>query len=497
MYLNIYALPGFVSALILTFVAIIVYRDNPKNERNRAFVIFAFFMNIFSISEGFIRSANNLEIALTIGYIGYVGVFFTPVSLLYLTYLIPKKQTNILKKRLTLNHGILIIYFIGIIVYSFFIFNTSINDILLTDWGYRLTFKLDTILPGLFYVIIVIWISKNIIINYKLSKTKEEKKQLSYFGLGFLISAPVVILTNVVAPILGVYIYPSATIGIVIFSIFVALSVLKYDLFIYKPMSKILISPDEISQLNQVELKKEVEARTAALMKINKQLEKEIIEHKNTEKNLYHTIEEKEILIREKEILLKELHHRVKNNLQIISSLMFLQKNKSKENELSTIVDDINSRIISMSLIHENIYKSDQFDRIDVNKYIHSMIQELSNLYKNLIEKIQINIMIEDVFLPIDKSILFGLIINELLINAIKHGFPGSTQGEVSIDVTVTDNTCYLLFSDNGIGIPKDFDINRVDSLGLQLVKNLVNQLGGTIEIHHSKPTQFQIKFPL
>ncbi|MDQ1286055.1 MAG: hypothetical protein QG663_1481, partial [Thermodesulfobacteriota bacterium] len=204
--------------------------------------------------------------------------------------------------------------------------------------------------------------------------------------------------------------------------------------------------------------------------------------------------------LQEKEILLSEVHHRVKNNMQVISGLLDLQARLSGNPELSEILDETQRRIRSMALIHEKLYGSKDFARIDLAGYVRTLSQDLFQLYKINPGKIDLIIQTDrDVYVDINKAIPCGLILNELISNALKHAFPGDRQGELQIMIDDMKNTgIEIVVRDNGMGLPNDVDIHQPRSMGLYVVNGLVKkQLEGQIEVRRGNGTEFQIKFPL
>ncbi len=201
--------------------------------------------------------------------------------------------------------------------------------------------------------------------------------------------------------------------------------------------------------------------------------------------------------LKEKEVLLREIHHRVKNNLQIVSSLIEHQSEYIKDKNVIDMLTESQNRILSMSLVHEKLYQSKDLSKIDFNEYINDMVAELIQSYEVNGSKITLNMNIENIPMSIDFAIPCGLIINELVTNSLKHAFPPGTQGEINIAFHSTDqNMLELVVSDNGIGIPKDLDFRKTESLGLHLITTLAeNQLHGKINLNRSKGTEFQIKF--
>lgn len=207
--------------------------------------------------------------------------------------------------------------------------------------------------------------------------------------------------------------------------------------------------------------------------------------------------EEIEASLKEKEILLREIHHRVKNNMQIISSLLGLASGSIKDKKYVDMFSESQNRINSMSLIHEKIYRSRDLAKIDLKEYIRDLANAIFQSRGVKTGTLILNINIENVQLGIDHSIPLGLIINELITNSLKYAFPGDRKGEIKVSLHLIDeNTFELIVSDNGVGIPSDMDFRKTESLGLHLVTILVeNQLKGKIDLDRSKGTEFNIKF--
>jgi PAS domain S-box-containing protein len=207
------------------------------------------------------------------------------------------------------------------------------------------------------------------------------------------------------------------------------------------------------------------------------------------------------VSLKEKEILLQEIHHRVKNNLQIISSLLYLQSKNVDSPAVLEHLQDSQSRVKSMALIHEKLYQSNDLANINFKDYVKSLANSLVQTYCKNRSTVGLDININDVFLSIDKAIPCGLIINELLTNSLKYAFPNINNGKINIELKSFKGTgkskdsYHLCVSDNGIGIPADFDYNKTNSLGIKLVNNLTNQLDGVLEIENGNGTLFKIMF--
>ena len=211
------------------------------------------------------------------------------------------------------------------------------------------------------------------------------------------------------------------------------------------------------------------------------------IERKQTEKELKSSIYERDVL-------LKETHHRVKNNMQVIHSLLNLQTHYTENIEAVNVLKESQNRVKSMGMIHEKLYNSTDRSKINFSDYVDSLTSDLLTSYK-LSEKIVPVIEIGDLELNLESAILCGLIINELVSNSLKYAFSNTENGEVHVSLNLIDNRYELVISDNGIGFPVDLDFKNTESLGLQLVNNITDQLDGEIELDRSLGTKFTIKF--
>jgi PAS domain S-box-containing protein len=208
----------------------------------------------------------------------------------------------------------------------------------------------------------------------------------------------------------------------------------------------------------------------------------------------------------EKEILLKEIHHRVKNNLQLISSLLNLQSQKIQDVRMLEPFQDSQHRIRVMAMIHEHLYRSTNLARINFSQYVESLTHSLFQSYLTDHQAIALKVAVTDVELGIDVAIPCGLIISELVSNSIKYAFPeqrvlSSDQayaGRIDVEFYTTDHAEYvLLIQDNGIGIPPAVDVHNTDSLGLQIVCDLTTQLDGLLQLERSQGTTFKITLPM
>ncbi|MDP3097620.1 MAG: PAS domain S-box protein [Syntrophales bacterium] len=196
---------------------------------------------------------------------------------------------------------------------------------------------------------------------------------------------------------------------------------------------------------------------------------------------------------REKTLLLKEIHHRVKNNLQIIASLLRLSTKYSGDERVEEIFRESQDRIRAMAAVHSMLYKSENFAEINFGEYIRETARQLFRSYNTNHEAISLLINAEDVMLSIDTAIPCGLIINELISNALKHAFPDGRRGEIRIEMNQDENGVRIIFEDNGAGFPAGMDFRNTETLGLQLVNMLVAQLDGAIEMVRNGGTRYVI----
>jgi PAS domain S-box-containing protein len=219
------------------------------------------------------------------------------------------------------------------------------------------------------------------------------------------------------------------------------------------------------------------------------QAQNEISERKRVEKIITDSLKEKELLI-------KEIHHRVKNNLQIISSLLKLQSGYIKDKEALEMLVESRNRIQSMAMVHQKLYQSKDLSKINFQEYINQLLAHLFQVYKVDNNLIALNVNARDIKVGVDTAIPCGLVINELVSNSLKHAFPGGRKGKIEIEMNETGPLNYILsVSDNGIGFPKDIDFRNTVSLGMQLIITLSEQLDGKINLMNGKGTKFVITF--
>jgi len=200
--------------------------------------------------------------------------------------------------------------------------------------------------------------------------------------------------------------------------------------------------------------------------------------------------------LREKEVLLREIHHRVKNNLQVISSLFLLQSKQIRGKKNLELFKESQNRVKSMALIHENLYQSQDLARINFREYLNTLVIGLFRSYQALSGNVELKLEVEEISLGVDSAIPCGLIINELVSNSLKYAFPNGQGGKIKITLhPINKKDVELIVSDNGVGMPKDLDFRKTKSLGLHLVTILAeDQLEGEIKLLRDKGTEFRIK---
>ncbi|MBI2304812.1 MAG: histidine kinase [Chloroflexi bacterium] len=252
-------------------------------------------------------------------------------------------------------------------------------------------------------------------------------------------------------------------------------------------------SNEELKRAHGV-LEARVTERTTELQRSYKLLQDEIEERRRAEELVKASLTEKEALLR-------EIHHRVKNNLQIIYSMLNLQLPQVRDEQSIGLFKESQNRVYTMALIHEKLYKSESMARIDLPEYMRSLVANLFLSYGMTGKAIKPKINVENVSLDVDTAIPCALIVNELVSNSLKHAFPGYRSDDRGGEICVSlrrdaDSRFTLTVSDNGSGFPEDFEIQRSDSLGLKLVSALAKQLRGTVRVSRDSGTALVISFP-
>jgi two-component sensor histidine kinase len=198
----------------------------------------------------------------------------------------------------------------------------------------------------------------------------------------------------------------------------------------------------------------------------------------------------------EKEALLKEVHHRVKNNLQLITSLLNLQAARVADPAVAELFADSRNRVRAMALVHENLYRAGNLSRIPMDRHIRSLCTHLNGAYGALAQNVRLEVNVDDLHLEMDRAVPCGLIVNELVSNALKHAFPAGRAGNISVALRPDGpGRTLLAVSDDGVGLPAELDITRSDSLGLRLVGDLAEQLHGSVRMARDGGTTISVSF--
>lgn len=212
-------------------------------------------------------------------------------------------------------------------------------------------------------------------------------------------------------------------------------------------------------------------------------------EHRRAEQQLRASLQEKEIL-------LQEIHHRVKNNLQVISSLLRLQSEHISDERMRGLFEEARNRVQAIGGIHEMLYRSPDLAHIDFGVYLNRLARDLFSFYGMEEDGLHLAIHVDHTSLDVSQAIPCGLIVNELVTNCLKHGFPGGRKGTITVSLDCSQGQCILVVQDNGIGLPDGFEWEQADSLGLELVQVLTKQLDGLARVNGSSGTRFEILFP-
>ena len=222
------------------------------------------------------------------------------------------------------------------------------------------------------------------------------------------------------------------------------------------------------------------------------------IQYKNTTvEDLIKEREELKLSVAEKNYFIKEIHHRVKNNMQIISSLLHMQELYVKNPEIASYLQESENRIQSMAKLHELLYESDNLLNIDIHDYFRMLSQFLIDCYKGEEKGINLHLDVDSIFIDVDKAVPLGLIVNELLTNALKYAYNGK-NGTLTLNAhKIENNNLFLQIKDEGAGFPDFIDPEKPLSLGLQLVHSLTDQLEGKIQFISSEGTEINIMMPL
>ncbi len=246
---------------------------------------------------------------------------------------------------------------------------------------------------------------------------------------------------------------------------------------------------EELRDLN-AHLEQRIAQRTQELWFANEELRREADERQAAMQRLSASLAEKEVLLR-------EIHHRVKNNLQVISSMFNLQAGRIKDPQVIEVLRESQNRLRSMGLIHERLYRSEDLSQVDFSGYIESLAAFLFQAYRFDARQVNLNLDVEPIDLPIDTAVPCGLLLNELIANALKHAFPAGRRGSLWVELKrLPDKNILLRVADDGIGMPMTADLSAGPSMGMTLVRALADQLDGELEIRRENGTEFLLRFP-
>lgn len=200
--------------------------------------------------------------------------------------------------------------------------------------------------------------------------------------------------------------------------------------------------------------------------------------------------------LKEKDVMLREIHHRVKNNMQIILSLLRVQSREIQDEKTQDIIKQCQNRIMAMSAVHESLYSNGDLAQIDFSLYLGKLTTHLLAMYKNGTNGIHLEYKVKNVFLNINSAIPCGLIISELVSNSLKHAFPGKRKGGILVNMHMNKKGIYTLtVEDNGVGFPRGVDLQNTETLGLQLINDLTKQLKGKIEFKTKEGAAIKVTF--
>ncbi|MBZ2164739.1 sensor histidine kinase [Methanobacterium spitsbergense] len=552
--MNIFSYISLIAFLLCFFLGNFIYHKNSKSQLNLMIALLCILVGFLAFAEFQYRQTTDFQTAYI--WLKISGLWpIVPAILLHISLIFTGK-TDILKNKFTY---LLIYIPAIIISFYAVDSNLMLMGILKEYWGWTYVFPENSLLFDIMSVwtIFCVFLAGSLCLIYYLKNKNIKKLQAKYLLIGLYFPLLITMATDLILPTMSIRI-PETTMAMSTVGIgFISYGVWKYRFpaltaavaadEIVSTMSNFLIMLDHdknIVTINDatIELlgydKKDIIGKSVKYLFSDNSLEnagklfdsnsnsiinfetrlkskhgeiipvllsKSVI--KNDDGNtmgivcigsniveIKHAEDKIKASLEEKDILLRELHHRVKNNLQIILSLINLQSNGIKNQEDLEIFRESQSRVKSLAIIHEKLYQSADFANINFEEYIESLVNYLLSYYSA--DSIEVIIDVKkDIILNMDTAVPCGLIINELVTNAIKHAFNGNKSGQIYITLQ-SDNGCFtLIVSDNGKGIPPEVDLDNPQKLGLQLVKSLTDQLEGKIEYNGSKNTKYKIQF--
>jgi PAS domain S-box-containing protein len=546
--MNIYAFSSLAASYIFFILGVFIYQKDSKNELNRIYLAACVLLGYLALVECGLREAPDAAAVYTWFKIGALWPF---AIVIYVHFsLVFTKKVKILKKKITY----VLLYAPACIFSIIELTSTSITGEPRKEyWGWTYSVPEDSFvytLNALWFFSLAILPVLLCFLYFRSAPNNIEKRRATYVLVGLTISAVVGLITEGIFPEANIKI-PELTIVTSVFEVgFIAYGIHKYNIFALTPagaaehiaatMSNILFlarTDGTITQVNRAARHllgcTESELIGQPLKRVFTEKEWESIE--KSFNNLEYTSRETHIVTKErvipvlmsisvikdkeqniqgilcigtdltdhkkaeesrrKEVLLKEIHHRVKDNMQIISSLLNLQSTYFNDEQDKEMIKKSQTRIKSMALVHEKLYQSKDVERLNAKEYITEVVSGLVQAYS--VSSIAVKTEVEPIFLKIDTAIPCGLIINELVSNSLNHAFPDK-KGEITVTLHAVDDTISLTVGDNGVGIPDTIDFRTAQTLGLRLVTILAeDQLNGTINVSRNKGTEFCIIFNL
>jgi PAS domain S-box-containing protein len=540
---------SLVAALLSFGIGIYVYQKDKHNISNRVFLIFAFYIGIYNLGEFLLLLSNTIDMALLAGRIVYTALWLTPAAAIHFAIVFPREILTRTYQRIS-KSMIVISYIAGFFVYLLLNLSLQPSNVITTDFG--LTVIPTTPLPYVSWFIILFAIAFAILIHKYFfgNLFRIEKEQIAIFvfasGLVVIISLG----TNLLPPLLDFQFFPlsiMSTLLVAVFIVIMAFPINQYrflaispELFaenIFNKMSDLVITLDKDKKIEDINnavitllgYNKNDLINTPFSHIIEKENSNEILSNgsnKSQEINFITKSKQKITLsilvtaikdandtiigyvivgrdltetkrsLKEKEILIKEIHHRVKNNLQLISSLLDLQSEQLPNQQSREIFTDSQNRIRLMASFYEQMYQSKDIGDVNLKEYIENITTKLYHSYRKKGYDIHLKHDIDKISINLDMMLTCSFIISELVTNSIKHAFTDTKKGLITISLHKMNNHFTLIITDNGKGIPKNLDISKTKTLGLQLVNMFVQQLQGQIKLTREKGTTFTITFP-
>jgi len=554
--MNIYSYVSLSAFFLCFFLGNFIYHKNSRSQLNIMIAVLCFLVGFLAFTEFQYRQTTDFQTAYL--WLKLSGLWpLVPPILLHISLIFTGK-TEILKNKFT--YLLMYVPAITISVYAVTT-NLLLQGILKEYWGWTYVFPQDSLIFNVMSVwtLICILIAGGLCLSYYLKTRNVEKLQAKYLIVGLYFPLIISMVSDLVLPSMSIRIPETTMVMSTVGLSFISYGVWKYRFpaltaaiaadEIVSTMSSFLIMLDhqmKVVNINKAttellgyekteiigksvkclfaekngNLKDLLDVSSSSIINIETNIKTKngstipvlisksvirsdkgnvlgivcignnIVDIRNAENEIKSSLQEKELLLR-------ELHHRVKNNLQIISSLINLQSQGIKNKEDLEIFRESQSRVKSMAIIHEKLYQSTDLSNINFKDYIQSLVSYLISYYSKEMIEIELDVK-DDEVLNMDTAVPCGLIINELFINSLKHAFKGKIRGKIMIKLSSDRETpanYTLVVADNGVGLPSNVDINNPKRLGLQLVVSLTSQLDGKIYLDTSNGTKFTIKF--